>query len=112
MSELDKLDVLQICSRLISFDTVLHSSVNELVDRVVSQMMAESVDIPKEQVALDHPSVEMGPSSINVEQCEVEIRDSSSKVNSRPKSLSPEQLAEVKRKSDKVETDKYFAIKV
>ena len=91
----------------------MHSSSNELLD---SQMMAESVDVPKEQVAFDRPSVETRQGSINAEQYEVQIRDSrgdsNAQVNSRPRFMSPEQLAEVKRKSDVVETDKYFALKV
>ncbi len=76
-------------------------------------MMAESTDIQKGQLVFDNPSVETGPGSINAEQYEVQIRDSNAQAGQvRPRVLSPEQLAEVKQKCNKMETDKYFALKV
>jgi hypothetical protein len=82
-------------------------------------MMAESTDIQKGQLVVDHPSVETGQGSVNAEQYEVQIRDG---INSpagqqrqegvRPRVFTAEHLAEIKRKSDKMETGKYFALKV
>ena len=76
-------------------------------------MMAESVDLQKGHLVFDNPSIETGHSSINAEQHEVEIRDSNTQARrSKPGVMSPEQLAEVKRKVNQMETEKYFALKV
>ena len=74
--------------------------------------MAESVDLQKGQLAFNNLSNETGPGSINAEQHEVEIRDGNTRARpAGPGAMSPEQLAEVKRKSNEMETDKYFALK-
>jgi hypothetical protein len=79
-------------------------------------MMAESTDIQKGQLVVDHPSVETGQGSVNAEQYEVQIRDGinspAGQEGARPRVFTAEHLAEIKRKSDKMETDKYFALKV
>ena len=76
-------------------------------------MMAESADLQKGQLVFDNPPIETGTGSINSEQYEVEIRDSNRQARQAGlKVASPEQLAEIKRKCNQLETDKYFALKV
>ena len=74
--------------------------------------MAESVDLEKGQLVFNNASIETGPGSINAEQHEVEIRDGNTRARqAKPGVMSPEQLAEVKRKCNQMETEKYFALK-
>ena len=76
-------------------------------------MMAESVDLQKGQLVFDNPSAETSQGSINSEQPDVQIRDGRpASAPARSGQLSTEQMAEIKRKNDQMEIDKYFALKV
>ncbi|XP_028394279.1 tumor protein p63-regulated gene 1-like protein [Dendronephthya gigantea] len=75
-------------------------------------MMAESTDLQKGKLVFDSSPGEPGVGSINAEDFEVQIRDTNSRqTSSGDRNLSPERLAELKKKCNQLETEKYFALK-
>ena len=64
----------------------------------------------KEDIVVDYRVSDGGSASVNSANVDVMISDSSSRNKARM--LTPEQIAEVKKKTNQVQTDKYFALKV